>query len=206
MIEHLKNLNNDKAERIFFASTSMLFPDLSKFKSDNHETVFEPIISKESDEFTMHGLKVFSAPKSILKSTWEKQQIKTFTSWCNFHLKNSSSQIESFEVDFRDGLKLIDLIESLTGDSLSTPIRNVQMKLHRIANVNIALDYLENSGCNVDSISPEEIVDGSLKMTLALVWALILHFAIKTVYFEGNKTITLKVMGSWQLEYNYTIF
>jgi hypothetical protein len=163
----------------------MLFPDLRIYKTNGFDCNFDGGADDNNDEY-LEKLKdpvgEFT-PKSILKSSWEKQQIKTFTNWCNFHLKKSDDQIENFEQDFRDGRKLITLLQALTGDSLPQ-IRNVEMKLHQIANVNIGLDYIVNTGCNLGLIAAEEIVDGNLKMTLGLIWAIILHFSIKTINHE----------------------
>jgi len=36
---------------------------------------------------------------------------QTFTAWCNSHLRKAGTQIESIEDDFRNGLKLMLLLE-----------------------------------------------------------------------------------------------
>ncbi|KAK3573751.1 hypothetical protein QTP86_032550 [Hemibagrus guttatus] len=62
----------------------------------------------------------------LLDPAWEKQQRKTFTAWCNSHLRKAGTQIENIEEDFRDGLKLMLLLEVISGVStanhLSPPI------------------------------------------------------------------------------------
>uniref|UniRef100_A0AAY4EY29 Actinin, alpha 2b n=1 Tax=Denticeps clupeoides TaxID=299321 RepID=A0AAY4EY29_9TELE len=47
----------------------------------------------------------------LLDPAWEKQQRKTFTAWCNSHLRKAGTQIENIEEDFRNGLKLMLLLE-----------------------------------------------------------------------------------------------
>lgn len=51
-------------------------------------------------------LSVFSVPQ-------------TFTAWCNSHLRKAGTQIENIEEDFRNGLKLMLLLEVISGESHS---------------------------------------------------------------------------------------
>ena len=37
--------------------------------------------------------------------------VQTFTAWCNSHLRKAGTQIENIEDDFRNGLKLMLLLE-----------------------------------------------------------------------------------------------
>lgn len=41
---------------------------------------------------------------------------QTFTAWCNSHLRKAGTQIENIEEDFRDGLKLMLLLEVISGE------------------------------------------------------------------------------------------
>ncbi|KAG9331317.1 hypothetical protein JZ751_019508 [Albula glossodonta] len=41
---------------------------------------------------------------------------RTFTAWCNSHLRKAGTQIENIEEDFRDGLKLMLLLEVISGN------------------------------------------------------------------------------------------
>uniref|UniRef100_A0A3B3TIS6 Actinin alpha 3b n=1 Tax=Poecilia latipinna TaxID=48699 RepID=A0A3B3TIS6_9TELE len=54
----------------------------------------------------------------LLDPAWEKQQRKTFTAWCNSHLRKAGTQIENIEEDFRNGLKLMLLLEVISGTEL----------------------------------------------------------------------------------------
>lgn len=40
---------------------------------------------------------------------------QTFTAWCNSHLRKAGTQIENIEEDFRNGLKLMLLLEVISG-------------------------------------------------------------------------------------------
>uniref|UniRef100_A0A8C7JCF7 Actinin, alpha 2b n=1 Tax=Oncorhynchus kisutch TaxID=8019 RepID=A0A8C7JCF7_ONCKI len=119
----------------------------------------------------------------LLDPAWEKQQRKTFTAWCNSHLRKAGTQIENIEDDFRNGLKLMLLLEVISGERLPKPDRG-KMRFHKIANVNKALDFITSKGVKLVSIGAEEIVDGNIKMTLGMIWTIILRFAIQDISVE----------------------
>ncbi|XP_049332701.1 alpha-actinin-4 isoform X2 [Astyanax mexicanus] len=119
----------------------------------------------------------------LLDPAWEKQQRKTFTAWCNSHLRKAGTQIENIEEDFRDGLKLMLLLEVISGERLPKPERG-KMRVHKINNVNKALDFIASKGVKLVSIGAEEIVDGNAKMTLGMIWTIILRFAIQDISVE----------------------
>ena len=60
---------------------------------------------------------------------------QTFTAWVNSHLRKAGTQIENIEEDFRNGLKLMLLLEVISGETLPKPDRG-KMRFHKIANVN----------------------------------------------------------------------
>ncbi|XP_067103092.1 alpha-actinin-4 isoform X3 [Osmerus mordax] len=150
----------------------------------------------------------------LLDPAWEKQQRKTFTAWCNSHLRKAGTQIENIEEDFRDGLKLMLLLEVISGrrhththrfthahthtqificvvqvclysacERLPKPERG-KMRVHKINNVNKALYFITSKGVKLVSIGAEEIVDGNAKMTLGMIWTIILRFAIQDISVE----------------------
>jgi hypothetical protein len=76
------------------------------------------------------------------------------------------------------------LLEVISGEQLPKPDRG-KMRFHKIANVNKALDFIQSKGVRLVSIGAEEIVDGNLKMTLGMIWTIILRFAIQYISVEG---------------------
>ncbi|NWW22196.1 ACTN4 protein, partial [Falcunculus frontatus] len=108
---------------------------------------------------------------------------QTFTAWCNSHLRKAGTQIENIDEDFRDGLKLMLLLEVISGERLPKPERG-KMRVHKINNVNKALDFIASKGVKLVSIGAEEIVDGNAKMTLGMIWTIILRFAIQDISVE----------------------
>lgn len=77
------------------------------------------------------------------------------------------------------------LLEVISGETLPKPDRG-KMRFHKIANVNKALDFIASKGVKLVSIGAEEIVDGNVKMTLGLIWTIILRFAIQDISVEGT--------------------
>ena len=79
---------------------------------------------------------------------------QTFTAWVNSHLRKAGTQIENIEEDFRNGLKLMLLLEVISGETLPKPDRG-KMRFHKIANVNKALDFIACKGVKLVSIGAE---------------------------------------------------
>nr|XP_015218634.1 PREDICTED: alpha-actinin-2 isoform X1 [Lepisosteus oculatus] len=75
------------------------------------------------------------------------------------------------------------LLEVISGERLPKPDRG-KMRFHKIANVNKALDFIASKGVKLVSIGAEEIVDGNVKMTLGMIWTIILRFAIQDISVE----------------------
>lgn len=72
----------------------------------------------------------------------------------NSHLRKAGTQIENIEEDFRNGLKLMLLLEVISGETLQKPDRG-KMRFHKIANVNKALDFIASKGVKLVSIGAE---------------------------------------------------
>uniref|UniRef100_A0A4W3JSC6 Dystonin n=1 Tax=Callorhinchus milii TaxID=7868 RepID=A0A4W3JSC6_CALMI len=86
--------------------------------------------------------------------------------------------------DLRDGHNLISLLEALSGDTL--PREKGRMRFHRLQNVQIALDYLKRRQVKLVNIRNDDITDGNPKLTLGLIWTIILHFQISDIHVTGE--------------------
>ncbi|MBN3308874.1 DYST protein, partial [Amia calva] len=86
--------------------------------------------------------------------------------------------------DLRDGHNLISLLEVLSGESL--PREKGRMRFHRLQNVQIALDYLKKRQVKLVNIRNDDITDGNPKLTLGLIWTIILHFQISDIHVTGE--------------------
>uniref|UniRef100_A0A671XBJ7 Microtubule actin crosslinking factor 1 n=1 Tax=Sparus aurata TaxID=8175 RepID=A0A671XBJ7_SPAAU len=86
--------------------------------------------------------------------------------------------------DLRDGHNLISLLEVLSGVTL--PREKGRMRFHRLQNVQIALDFLKQRQVKLVNIRNDDITDGNPKLTLGLIWTIILHFQISEIYVSGE--------------------
>ncbi|KAF0024256.1 hypothetical protein F2P81_023058 [Scophthalmus maximus] len=114
----------------------------------------------------------------------DRVQKKTFTKWVNKHLIKVRKHITDLYEDLRDGHNLISLLEVLSGVTL--PREKGRMRFHRLQNVQIALDFLKQRQVKLVNIRNDDITDGNPKLTLGLIWTIILHFQISEIYVSGE--------------------
>ena len=73
-------------------------------------------------------------------------QRNTFTRWCNVALKHTDTLVTNIFTDFCDGLKLIALLETLSGKKAPGKVyKSITWvsSLHQIANIKVALKFLD---------------------------------------------------------------
>uniref|UniRef100_A0A8C5B1R8 Dystonin n=1 Tax=Gadus morhua TaxID=8049 RepID=A0A8C5B1R8_GADMO len=146
----------------------------------------------------------------------DRVQKKTFTKWINQHLFKVRKHINDLYEDLRDGHNLISLLEVLSGDTLRDLLKTLRlvssagacgveqhghaqdddkgvgprekgrMRFHRLQNVQIALDYLKRRQVKLVNIRNDDITDGNPKLTLGLIWTIILHFQISEIHVAGQ--------------------
>ncbi|XP_069742163.1 microtubule-actin cross-linking factor 1 isoform X17 [Narcine bancroftii] len=126
------------------------------------------------------------AERAVLRIADERDKVqkKTFTKWINKHLIKVRKHINDLYEDLRDGHNLISLLEALSGDTL--PREKGRMRFHRLQNVQIALDYLKRRQVKLVNIRNDDITDGNPKLTLGLIWTIILHFQISDIHVTGE--------------------
>ncbi|XP_048523578.1 dystonin isoform X30 [Dendroctonus ponderosae] len=117
-------------------------------------------------------------------------QKKTFTKWVNKHLKKARRNIRDLFEDLRDGHNLISLLEVLTGEQL--PREKGQMRFHMLHNIDTALHFLRCKNVKLVNIRSEDIVDGNPKLTLGLIWTIILHFQISDIIVGQEPNVSAK--------------
>ena len=76
-------------------------------------------------------------------------------------MRKLSKQIDNIEEDFRDGLLLMALLEVISGERLPKPEKG-RLRVHKIANVNKALDFVGGKGVKLVSIGAEGMFWGVL--------------------------------------------
>uniref|UniRef100_A0A8C5EP25 Spectrin beta chain n=1 Tax=Gouania willdenowi TaxID=441366 RepID=A0A8C5EP25_GOUWI len=118
----------------------------------------------------------------------EAVQKKTFTKWVNSHLGRVSYRISDLYTDLRDGRMLIRLLEVLSGEQLPKPTKG-RMRIHCLENVDKALQFLKEQKVHLENMGSHDIVDGNHRLTLGLIWTIILRFQIQdiSVETEDNK-------------------
>uniref|UniRef100_A0A8C2CA83 Plectin b n=1 Tax=Cyprinus carpio TaxID=7962 RepID=A0A8C2CA83_CYPCA len=114
----------------------------------------------------------------------DKVQKKTFTKWVNKHLIKTQRHVNDLYEDLRDGHNLISLLEVLSGETL--PRERGRMRFHKLQNVQIALDFLRHRQVKLVNIRNDDIADGNPKLTLGLIWTIILHFQISDIQVNGQ--------------------
>ncbi|XP_061072735.1 spectrin beta chain, non-erythrocytic 4-like [Conger conger] len=110
-------------------------------------------------------------------------QKKTFTKWVNSHLARVSCRIGDLYNDLRDGYMLTRLLEVLSGEPLPRPTRG-RMRIHCLENVDKALQFLKEQRVHLENVGSHDIVDGNHRLTLGLIWTIILRFQIQVIKIE----------------------
>ncbi|XP_031453716.1 spectrin beta chain, non-erythrocytic 1 isoform X2 [Phasianus colchicus] len=113
-----------------------------------------------------------------LQDEREAVQKKTFTKWVNSHLARVSCRITDLYTDLRDGRMLIKLLEVLSGERLPKPTKG-RMRIHCLENVDKALQFLKEQRVHLENMGSHDIVDGNHRLTLGLIWTIILRFQVR---------------------------
>uniref|UniRef100_A0A8C0V2R0 Utrophin n=1 Tax=Cyanistes caeruleus TaxID=156563 RepID=A0A8C0V2R0_CYACU len=127
-------------------------------------------------------------------------QKKTFTKWINARFsKSGKAPVKDMFTDLKDGRKLLDLLEGLTGKPL--PKERGSTRVHALNNVNRVLQVLHQNNVELVNIGGTDIVDGNHKLTLGLLWSIILHWQVKDVMknimSDLQQTNSEKILLSW---------
>ncbi|XP_051982361.1 dystrophin isoform X4 [Xyrauchen texanus] len=139
----------------------------------------------------------------IIKSRSDERediQKKTFTKWINSQFsKAGRPPIDDLFTDLCDGRRLLELLESLVGKELVK--ERGYTRVHSLNNVNRALQILQKNNVELVNIGGADIVDGNHKLTLGLIWSIILHWQVKDVMKDVmadlQQTNSEKILLSW---------
>uniref|UniRef100_A0A8C3NPA0 Spectrin beta chain n=1 Tax=Geospiza parvula TaxID=87175 RepID=A0A8C3NPA0_GEOPR len=131
-----------------------------------------------------HGdLRVDLGSQDGLGWIWDERdavQKKTFTKWVNAHLARAACRVGDLYSDLRDGFVLTRLLEVLPGETLPKPTRG-RMRIHSLENVDKALQFLKEQRVHLENVGSHDIVDGNHRLTLGLIWTIILRFQIQVI-------------------------
>ncbi|XP_071657671.1 spectrin beta chain, non-erythrocytic 2 [Patagioenas fasciata] len=115
----------------------------------------------------------------------EAVQKKTFTKWVNSHLAGGPWRLGDLYSDLRDGRLLLRLLEELSGETLPKPSKG-RMRIHCLENVEQALRFLREQRVHLENVGSHDIVDGNPRLTLGLLWTIILRFQIQDISVESE--------------------
>ena len=99
---------------------------------------------------------------------WKRIQENTFTRWVNEHLRQAGTSINDLETDFSNGLKLIALLEVLSGKKMPKHNKKTTFRSQKLENVSIALKFLETEGVHLVNIDSTHITDCKLKLIMGV--------------------------------------
>jgi hypothetical protein len=155
----------------------------------NGSSSYYPAASSTSDSSKSHQTTIGTVEMECLehyetnlekyKDERDAIQKKTFTKWMNKHLTKNGLKVNDLFVDLQDGLNLIALLESFVDDPMLR--ESGSTRFHRIQNVQRCLDFLRKRHIRVVNIRAEDIVDGNPKLTLGLIWTIILNFQVSVI-------------------------
>ncbi|CAG5866901.1 unnamed protein product [Menidia menidia] len=115
----------------------------------------------------------------LLQVEQEQIQKRTFTNWVNAQLAKRRPPCRVLDLfnDFRDGSKLLDLLEAMSGQHFSRE-RGRGMFQHR-SNIEKALSFLQKKSIKLVNINIPDIIDGKPSIILGLIWTIILQYHIE---------------------------
>ncbi|CAH8481739.1 unnamed protein product [Schistosoma rodhaini] len=143
---------------------------------------FSPGSSSEYDK-SLATSRVYERTR-IYTLAAERQTVqkKTFTKWANTFLRRVGIEIYDLFLDLRDGKILLQLLEILSGIKMPSPTLG-RMRIHCLENIDKSLFFLSNFGVHLENIGAHDIVDGNARITLGLLWMIILRFQIQDIIF-----------------------
>ncbi|XP_047520508.1 dystonin isoform X20 [Pieris napi] len=181
-------------------------PQTKRHRGDkeSHDQVYEENLTKFKDERDAIQKKTFTKwVNKHLKKHWK--YLKTYTRLHVCEIVNNqpccppqqvNRHVNDLFEDLRDGLNLISLLEVLSGEHL--PRERGRMRFHMLQNVQMALDFLRYKKIKLVNIRAEDIVDGNPKLTLGLIWTIILHFQISDIVVGQEPNVTAReALLSW---------
>ncbi|XP_046866318.1 dystonin isoform X17 [Drosophila willistoni] len=162
-----------------------------------HSTSASPLYETSAPKKAKHSSSTQPQPQggyedalTQFKDERDAIQKKTFTKWVNKHLKKANRRVVDLFEDLRDGHNLLSLLEVLSGEHL--PREKGKMRFHMLQNAQMALDFLRYKKIKLVNIRAEDIVDGNPKLTLGLIWTIILHFQISDIVIGKEDNVSAR--------------
>lgn len=113
---------------------------------------------------------------------WKLIQQNTFTRWANEHLKTVNKNIGNLETDLSDGLRLITLIQVLSGKQLPKHNKRPTFRSQKLENVSVALKFLDDENIKLVNIGE----------SFVFFFRFIIHFVCCVLCFGLNRPQRIK--------------
>lgn len=95
------------------------------------------------------------ASESHLDAEWKRIQKKTFTRWCNEHLRVQGIQIKDISTDFSDGVGLIILLQVLSQKKVGKYNKKPRVRAQKLENVQLSLKFIESEKIRLVNIGKQ---------------------------------------------------
>uniref|UniRef100_A0A8C7KDH8 Spectrin repeat containing, nuclear envelope 1b n=1 Tax=Oncorhynchus kisutch TaxID=8019 RepID=A0A8C7KDH8_ONCKI len=144
-------------------------------------TMFYEIVTMFCDIVTMFCDIMTMFCSTFITDEQEAVQKRTFTKWINSHLTKRKPPLEVTDLfeDIKDGVKLLALLEVLSGQRLPCEQGRQLKRIHWVSNIGTALRFLEGRKIKLVNIHATDIADGRPSIVLGLIWTVILYFQIE---------------------------
>lgn len=124
---------------------------------------------------------------------------KTFENWANSHLARLDLHIIDLAEGFQDGVRLCGLVGVLSNCTVVVVNPRPRNRIERLENVQLAFNRIvHEGGVKLVNIGPEDIEEGNTKLTMALLWQLILRYDIRP-YIEAVGGKISRIPRDWLL-------
>jgi len=118
-------------------------------------------------------------------------QIKVFSRWANKFVKERNLTVEDVTKDFKDGVKLINLLEIVGKEPMKAKWnKNPKNDYSKLENITTAIKYITDVkkvrlvGIGSENILHSDEDENNKKLTLGLVWSVINKFQIEDISVE----------------------
>lgn len=68
------------------------------------------------------------------------------------------------------------------------------MRIHCLENVDKALQFLKEQRVHLENMGSHDIVDGNHRLTLGLIWTIILRFQVKMYTYTDTHTFEFSIL------------
>lgn len=113
---------------------------------------------------------------------------KYFVKWCNFILKPRKLKIESISKDFNDGIKLVALLEELSGTKCPKHLVEPKNDIFKLTNLSIAMDMAKKMVKTL-MVNGQNFIHGTdtdIKLILGFIFDLVLHYQVDDIDMDGK--------------------